>query len=94
MSSKKRKKRRDRLYKEHPYCHWCGRRLTDKMNGKKFPKNFRTVDHVKSKLSGDRWRTGGQTVLACHECNQDRNRLEQKNLGIHKLRLRSMWGDR
>ena len=49
-----------------------------------------TVDHINSRLMHPDGRPKiGEIVLACPECNQDRNRQEQVDLGVEELRRRS-----
>lgn len=55
-----------------------------------------TIDHLDTRLSGRRGSTPGveRTVLACYDCNNRRNREEQKATPIELRRVRSQNGHR
>lgn len=89
MSSKK---VRVNLWRRNPHCYWC-QRLTRLYKGQDFggqppPGDQATIDHIYSKnrekkreearlktveLKANHW-----VVLACHECNRNRNIIETK----------------
>lgn len=73
-------RRRLNLWLADPRCHWCSC-VTDFAPGQErhFPTKA-TTDHLKSRLMG---RAPGEVVpvvLACHQCNQQRNVVETKQL--------------
>jgi len=75
-----------------PHCYWCGCEVIwykpDPHDT--LPLNFATLDHVNSRVLYPGGRPlRGETVLACRECNEERARIEQKQLGLGELRRRS-----
>lgn len=66
--SKRAKRHRDLLFRSHPYCHWCNKKLT---------KNTRTLEHLVPLSMG-----GTDALinlrLACPECNSGRNLSVQR----------------
>lgn len=76
------RERRERLFRKHPYCFWCSRRLvhprayTD-YRGQR-PDNMATLDHLDDRCSPLRGAFTNskheRTVLACRECNERRGR--------------------
>lgn len=96
MSAKNIARRREILWHRDPRCHWCGC-LTRLMPGDQHkragqPKDMATVDHLDSRLSGQKaqYHAGEErTVLACQECNTRRGREEEQRLGIEEQRRRS-----
>lgn len=88
------KKRRDYLMKLHPYCTWCGCKLIyfSLKPHQKMPDNFATLDHFYSRISGKRYDPHFKQitmVLSCHKCNDERARIEDKNLPIFEKWKRS-----
>lgn len=73
---------RQSLWLKNPYCHWCGKRtrLVFLKRGQTMPDDGATVDHVFNRLDPTRL-SNQSTVLACHKCNQDRGREDQRHLG-------------
>lgn len=102
------KERRDKLFKKHPYCHWCSRPLVDPRNYqwktpsghnrliKNPPDNLATLDHLDSRFSQERGKHPGKvrTVLACQKCNLQRAADEARRLGAEALRRRTEAGHR
>jgi len=81
-----------KLWQQNPKCHWCGR-VTKLLNipeikGPADPL-LATLDHVKSRLSLDRFvktKNGeNRKVLACYECNSKRAAEETKKLSKEEL---------
>ena len=67
--------RRQRLYEEDPYCHWCGVHTVEGGSGN----NRATLDHIKSRLvrrSGEY----SEVVIACYRCNNARAAEEHAKL--------------
>ena len=88
-----------KLYKENPYCHWCGclTTLTNIKHIKGQPNpTMATVDHVLSKFDVRRWvehKPGEiRKVLACFKCNNQRSADEQARLGKEERLFRSKTG--
>ncbi len=80
------RKRRERLMREDPHCHWCGKALTlypdyGKHGFKAMPHDYPTIDHLVSAFMGPRQnvKMNERTlVLACPQCNNARNVAETK----------------
>jgi hypothetical protein len=78
------RKRRVRLMREDPHCHWCRRELKlypdyGKNGFKVLPEDAATIDHLTSAFMGPRKNGDGKTqalVLACPRCNNARNVAE------------------
>lgn len=92
--SKNKKKRRERLFQEHPYCHWCGIEVIKHAHTphRPDPPNVATIDHRYGKLDPRRRDTqdpDAQSVLSCWECNNRRGQEDADKLGIEELRRRS-----
>lgn len=104
MAHPKQKLRRDRLFNEHPFCYWCGVKLIHpreflelragkpRMKAKQNHSYMATLDHLDSRYDETRGmfsRMGiARTVLACHACNNYRNRLIESKLPkeiLHRL---------
>ena len=73
------------LWNRNPICHWCGVHtlLISQDKKAKASDNMATVDHLDSRLSGNRKspRKGEErTVLSCYKCNHHRGSLECKKL--------------
>lgn len=68
------------LFKQNPHCHWCNVLtvlVPDHMVTPAQLLNMATVDHVKSRCEArtrEEWSAPSNQVLACHQCNQRRNR--------------------
>lgn len=83
--------RQDRLwtlYRRHPYCWWCGRRVRKfpLREGRRQPGNYATLDHLNSRNMYPagrphlpRWWQVTVTVLSCARCNQDRAAAEMQD---------------
>lgn len=76
------KKRLKALLERDPRCTWCGCHVIPKLDPKQpFDDNHATVDHLYSRRNPKRWareEAGTErTVLACHKCNQRRDRDEK-----------------
>jgi hypothetical protein len=88
------RKRREKMMREDPHCHWCGRELKlypdYGKNGSKFmPKDYPTIDHLVSAFMGPRKNGDGKTktlVIACPACNNARNVVE-----AHQHIWRTRW---
>jgi hypothetical protein len=90
------KRVRDRLMAADPRCHWCGTATvipTDAHNP-----NAATVDHVRPRRtckSQAEYDSPTNHVLACFECNQERDRvdyalmehLRQKQAFVERLKM-------
>ncbi len=80
MSTKYFHYRRRKLLYEDPHCHWCGKELYYyKTKGGKLPDDFATIDHLESKLLGERkdvQKKKKTLVLACPACNNKRSKDE------------------
>lgn len=67
--------------------------MTNTLIGKKFPDNFCTIDHLRSRLAKNRREPNLnleiRTVLACWKCNGKRNDEEQKELPLIELHERA-----
>lgn len=77
---------RERLFKQDPHCHWCGRltKLFTPAPGQKAPGDMATVDHVISRLtrtSRAEYHHKSNKVLACENCNRRRGAEEEERLG-------------
>ena len=87
-------RRRDRMFREHPYCHWCGTKVVMVTGSrvKSFPDNAATLDHRHGRLDPRRRVDSGpsnRTVLSCWRCNQIRCVEDQQRIGIDELRRRA-----
>jgi 5-methylcytosine-specific restriction endonuclease McrA len=88
------RKRRNRLMKENPHCHWCGKTLNlypdYGTNGFKImPDDYATIDHLVSRLRGPRKNVSMNArtlVIACPQCNNARNVAE-----AHQYIWRTRW---
>lgn len=82
MSTSKHKlrlRKRYRLFTEQGgKCHWCGRQMAIRsIPGGPLPDDTCTIEHLDSRLSGNRGRFAEERIVAaCHGCNSERNRLE------------------
>jgi len=90
------KRRKENLFREDPHCYWCGIEVINYplADGERMPDNFATLDHLDTRLSGNRGVIKNQTrtVLACSKCNFDRGVEEVNNTPIEELRRRSGHG--
>ncbi len=73
------KELRSNLFKEHPFCFWCGVLVIQYIvePGHRPEDNMATLDHIKSRF----FRKKGEKVekvLACYRCNQKRAQKENK----------------
>ncbi len=90
------RRRRDNLFKQHPYCCWCKCKLLHPKFVKKGdtqPDNMATIDHLRNRLDSDRkepnTESQSRTVLSCKKCNQDRGDESVKSLTKEQLWSRS-----
>ena len=86
-NNQKTRSRRERLFKKSPFCYWCGQRLVEDTS-KYVPPNAATIDHRHGRLDPRRrvdYGVANRSVLACRQCNQDRARADEKNVGIEEL---------
>lgn len=77
-SGNRNKKLKEFLFKKHPYCYWCKRKLIIHVHEdhKATPPNAATIDHLVSRFI----RKKGEVVdkvLACNECNEKRAHEEE-----------------
>lgn len=90
------KRRRLKLWQRNPHCHWCGRKtvyIQRRQGGPKvaYSDDEATLDHLNSRLSGNRKQTNTvTTVLACRACNHRRAAFEEATLPAEELRRRSV----
>lgn len=90
-------RRRNRLFKEHPFCYWCGVGviLVSGPKIKFYPNNTATIDHIYGKLDPRRnfdsrgRRKNPSSVLSCLRCNQNRGREDELRVGIEEIRRRA-----
>lgn len=70
------KRRRNKLFIKHPFCHWCGCKLVKSTQDSP---NAVTLDHVYGRLDSRRSDPNydNKTVLACKLCNSKRGRLDE-----------------
>lgn len=84
---------RDRWFKKHPYCYWCGVKLVQGNSGGGFqPDNEATIDHLRSRFDPTRRSEVygvRRRVLACHKCNWGRGESERKQLPSEEIWRRS-----
>lgn len=86
LSMSRNARRRYNLWTNDPFCYWC-HKLTiyrvDVRDGR-LAENDATVDHVESKyVRGSR---STKTVLACYQCNNERNVKEVVGLPLEERR--------
>jgi ribosomal protein S14 len=85
-----------RLYKENPYCHWCGRKTKlicePFISGEAYPLTA-TIDHLISRYNLSRFvqKKKGQhrKVLSCYKCNHNRSVQETLCLSRNEILKRS-----
>ena len=86
-------RRRERLFKEHPYCYWCNCKLVKCCKKNRKRPNIATIDHLRSRLDPSRqmkdYSQNPRTVLSCSKCNENRAKEEVKNLSKEDLWARS-----
>jgi hypothetical protein len=89
------KKQRALLFKlQEGKCFWCQQLLVVPVQGRKTkrpPANEATIDHLDSRLSGERGmhRNEFRHVLACRTCNEGRAAKEVSSLPREELWQRS-----
>jgi hypothetical protein len=98
MSNKNRvyRRRREKLWKIDPRCHWCKRAtiLVDRsLNGNKGPFDplEATIDHINTRYD-KRYTTHCNeelTVLSCRECNNKRGKEREALVPKEELNRRS-----
>jgi len=90
-SQQRRKKRRLRLFKNNPFCHWCNCKLVwiDYGRGEKFkqPNNIATIDHFYHKGDPRRVNNTIPSVLACGQCNKARGTQHNKEMQLKEKQL-------
>ena len=64
----------------HPYCTWCGKKLSFKES---------TIDHLNSKVVNGHRPAQGKIVLSCTRCNNNRQIYEVKKLPRYKVWIKS-----
>jgi hypothetical protein len=76
------RKRKLNLWNKDPHCYWCGKLtiLHTHKQRKRNPPNMATVDHIFTRNDPRRGKIKGRTVLACNQCNNERNRREERQL--------------
>ncbi len=87
--------RRYNLWKKHPHCYWCDKKLKWKKS---------TLDHINQKTKNKKRPVHGHTVLSCKPCNNKRqadefssmNKIQQwiRTNGIPRLRRAFTLGKR
>lgn len=78
--SRSNKQIREKYYKSNPYCFWCGiKTVLEHIN--RNANNLATLDHIFHKFHPSR-QFCGKTVLACNQCNSDRNYIALRLLPI------------
>jgi len=88
MSNTKRlRRRRHKLFKENPYCFYCGEEmvLRESRGGGIWPPNAATIEHLISRNNPLRGVIEGKTVLACKQCNEQAGAEEERALPIEEL---------
>lgn len=86
------KRRRDNLMAADPHCFYCRTEVVyyPLERHERMPDNFATIDHVNTRLAYPEGRPlNGDTVLACHRCNSDRNKVELRLMPKEELWRRS-----
>jgi hypothetical protein len=76
MSRQRTKKIRHRLFKENPFCFWCGKEtlLLDREGGSAHADEA-TLEHLFDKFDERRYQEGGnKVVIACYLCNFNRGK--------------------
>lgn len=89
------------LWLKDSKCYWCGKETAlyvaasdgtgTQRHAPDVPEKA-TIDHINSKLSGNRREVTDWTeltVLACFECNHNRGVEEQLAMGVEEMRRRS-----
>jgi len=91
------KRRRARLFKENPYCIYCGVEmiLPEDANVKKRdapPDNLCTSEHFFSALHPrkiNKKGIRGKVIICCHKCNIERGNYWAQQLGLKELHKRA-----
>ncbi len=90
------RKRRDSLFKQHPYCHWCKCKLSHPRlikHKQTQPDNMATIDHLRNRLDFNRTEPNienqSRTVLSCKGCNEERGKESVESLSEEELWSRS-----
>lgn len=68
------------LFNNDPHCYWCGRLtrfLNRNIEGIIIPLDTATLDHLYPRTHINHNSKNQRTVLACFECNRDRNDITQ-----------------
>ncbi len=84
------KRRRERLFKKHPFCYWCNCELIESTKKNRRKHNVATIDHLRSRLDPSRqipnYDSNIRTVLSCRRCNNERAKEE-----VSKLTKKDLW---
>ena len=89
------RKRKLKLWRENPYCYWCGTDVIvhEHNQHESLQNDTATLEHLRSRLTSDRLEENDgiteRTVLSCYKCNYERGVQEEKDLGIDELHNRS-----
>ena len=77
------KKIKLRLYKESPFCFYCGIRtkIYKQEDGKKLPNNTATVDHIYTLHERKRGENVPK-VLSCWKCNNTRGMINNRSVQL------------
>jgi hypothetical protein len=79
------------------HCFYCGcetwlpepGQVQQRMSADRPKRRMATREHLKGKLEGDPLTKGSDLVLACHHCNLERGRQQQRVSGPEILQRRS-----
>lgn len=83
------KRIRAKLRAVSPICHWCGCATLPAMAGPFHP-DMETVDHIKPRWqcgSVEEYHAESNYVLACLECNNERDRVDVRMLAHQREEL-------
>ena len=84
------KRQRKRMYIEQGgKCYYCGQMMYfyELKRGETAPDDMATIEHLDSRLSGERGNHQGEfrRVMACLKCNNARGKEEEVSLGKERL---------
>src|SRR3990167_1644132 len=88
-NNKRRRRQRQRLFEQSPFCVYCDVPLIlyPLAKHERAPDNYATLDHVRSRLHPERTAPAyGETrhVLACNKCNRELGAAEEAALPIEE----------
>ena len=95
MGSAEIRRRREQLFAEHPFCHYCEVQLVSYPLKKheRMPDNYATLHHQRSRLHPyrhEKVRNGEiRRVLACRQCADLIAQVEEGSLPIDYIRERA-----